>query len=408
MKQKMKVCICGFLCAILLCGNFAVANASEAAEKIGNHAYEITLNETNEFFIGNENGVSPLAGESKVCLVYTVEENTTEKLAKPNEMIGIIATTNATMQHPYVAPSGALRTTDATKADFFTKGYTYFFCFERTENGLECAAYKTDGKVAEEMKFYGGLGPNDAGWTNYGIWFRSFDEKGVNAVLTNVRCYDGEYNELGVVCTAATGKSNIEFSGEMTDYSMSYGAYCCDEKEEILVLKEGLEIDVINADGKEESSMTYKIYDKNKMFVFGDDSKDIYVFENIYIEDSDGNKYFYVQNPKVTFVNGEESFVVEPTMETLFKVEKPEDPVKEGDVFEGWYLGDDTEYDFDKFVTESITLYAKWQNDNDYLSLGSLKGLFDNSTAAIVLAVAILGISAGSCYVIRRKKSGGK
>ncbi len=43
-------------------------------------------------------------------------------------------------------------------------------------------------------------------------------------------------------------------------------------------------------------------------------------------------------------------------------VERPQDPVKEGYVFIGWYLGDD-EYDFDKDVGRFLTLKAKWELD---------------------------------------------
>ena len=44
------------------------------------------------------------------------------------------------------------------------------------------------------------------------------------------------------------------------------------------------------------------------------------------------------------------------------KVSRPEDPTKEGFVFEGWYTdsGMTTAYDFGSEVTESFTLYAKW------------------------------------------------
>ena len=44
------------------------------------------------------------------------------------------------------------------------------------------------------------------------------------------------------------------------------------------------------------------------------------------------------------------------------KVERPEDPVLEGFVFGGWFTDKDftEEYDFDKSVEASFTLYAKW------------------------------------------------
>ena len=46
-------------------------------------------------------------------------------------------------------------------------------------------------------------------------------------------------------------------------------------------------------------------------------------------------------------------------------VTKPEEPTKEGYIFEGWFTDEDctNAYDFDKRVTENITLYAKWMKE---------------------------------------------
>lgn len=55
-------------------------------------------------------------------------------------------------------------------------------------------------------------------------------------------------------------------------------------------------------------------------------------------------------------------------------IEKPEDPVKELYVFDGWFLEPDyqTEWDFDTdTVTETITLYAKWDFDENLLDLAT-------------------------------------
>ena len=60
------------------------------------------------------------------------------------------------------------------------------------------------------------------------------------------------------------------------------------------------------------------------------------------------------------------------------KARQPEEPVKDGYVFLGWYNGD-AKYDFTKPVTENIALTAKWVSENvsnetelkDALSLGS-------------------------------------
>lgn len=69
---------------------------------------------------------------------------------------------------------------------------------------------------------------------------------------------------------------------------------------------------------------------------------------------------------KVTFDSGIEGNTAE--IKTILegqKVEKPQDPENGSNVFLGWYLkvGDNyTVYDFDRPVTEEITLYARWKD----------------------------------------------
>ena len=44
-------------------------------------------------------------------------------------------------------------------------------------------------------------------------------------------------------------------------------------------------------------------------------------------------------------------------------VEEPDNPIKDDDVFEGWFLDNNTfvnAYEFDTPITGNLTLYAKW------------------------------------------------
>ena len=62
----------------------------------------------------------------------------------------------------------------------------------------------------------------------------------------------------------------------------------------------------------------------------------------------------------VTFdVNGGSPEIEAQTVEDGEKIAKPEDPTRNGYVFDGWYNGEEL-YDFDAPVTEDITLTAKW------------------------------------------------
>ena len=71
---------------------------------------------------------------------------------------------------------------------------------------------------------------------------------------------------------------------------------------------------------------------------------------------------------KVTFVynNGDSDRIVEVLYGTVMK--QPDDPVYEGNEFDGWYK-DDSEYYFDEEVKEPFTLVAHWvkAKDNEYI-----------------------------------------
>ncbi len=73
------------------------------------------------------------------------------------------------------------------------------------------------------------------------------------------------------------------------------------------------------------------------------------------------------QEYTVTFETGDGSAVEKQTVESGDSVSRPEDPEKEGFVFGGWYADSDltVPYDFDSKVTESITLYAKWTEEQE-------------------------------------------
>ncbi len=59
--------------------------------------------------------------------------------------------------------------------------------------------------------------------------------------------------------------------------------------------------------------------------------------------------------------------VADKTAVRNFKIPQPTAPEKEGYTFNGWYTDEELseKYDFDKVVTKSFTLYAKWDKEDD-------------------------------------------
>ncbi len=113
---------------------------------------------------------------------------------------------------------------------------------------------------------------------------------------------------------------------------------------------------------------------------------------------------------KVRFVpgNGAESFEQKCTMENGYRLEKPESPTMKGDKFVAWCTRDGKEFDFDQLVTESITLYAKWEKGGiiDYEQVtGDVKGVdFIPYLAVGLSAVITVGIITSCVLILKRRK----
>ena len=86
----------------------------------------------------------------------------------------------------------------------------------------------------------------------------------------------------------------------------------------------------------------------------------------------ENNVIFYAKyTPKtytVTFDSKEGSSVNPQNVKHGEKANEPSVPKREGYEFQGWYTGEDATasvYDFDTAVTQDITLYAKWEKDDN-------------------------------------------
>jgi uncharacterized repeat protein (TIGR02543 family) len=83
------------------------------------------------------------------------------------------------------------------------------------------------------------------------------------------------------------------------------------------------------------------------------------------ITDADNNQYERMGRKTITFISGTTTTIVSVNLEDGYRSVEPEAPVKENDAFLGWYLADGTKYEFGTLVTESITLYAKWESESN-------------------------------------------
>lgn len=66
----------------------------------------------------------------------------------------------------------------------------------------------------------------------------------------------------------------------------------------------------------------------------------------------------------VTFMDGD-TVLSTQTIKYNGKAEKPSDPVKDGNKFLGWYIGEEL-FDFETPITENVNVVAKWRQLSDY------------------------------------------
>ena len=396
MKKKLSKIVVLAMSLILLCTGFTSYAAKEQI-KISDKEYAIVLNDAANAFIGNKNPVSGVVG-TKVFLTYTVHKLNSNYATQD----GVIATNNAAAKWP--SSEGCQIWSSGSR--LFQEGYTYVFRLERTEEGFAYQALKMkDDKVAN-IQFTKGEATNDK-FPYYGIWTGGTSEHTVNAVLTHVRCYDANGNDLGLKSNLDPRKVKIYEDGEVEDYGTVAGGYYCEENKKLLALNDQ-KVAYVH-DGKKGQEISYKILYGTQLTLSYPEGKEIWNYTHMKVKDDKDNVYRRLQNAKVTFVTGEETIVKDVNVDTWFQVEKPKDPTKSGDTFVGWYLGNDEEYKFDSVVTESLTLYAKWRNGegHEYLAVGGDVNSFDYEPiiAISVSVLALVGIVVGYIIIVKKRRN---
>jgi uncharacterized repeat protein (TIGR02543 family) len=86
----------------------------------------------------------------------------------------------------------------------------------------------------------------------------------------------------------------------------------------------------------------------------------------------------------ITFNSGGGSNVDEVTDEAGTSVQKPQDPVRPGYIFQGWYsaASGGTKYEWPHTLTGSLTMYAHWQESGEYTITFDSQGGSETSAAS--------------------------
>ena len=363
------------------------------------HSYKITLEDARNVAISNNR----VATSDKVYLEYKVESSNSHVYQS-----GVILSNAPKAGYPY--ENGYLwyeqLEHDPKKVGngpLLVPGAEYLLVFEKREDALSVTIQQSyKGKVSEisfPMEY--GTYYKDAEY--FSIWMGAGDEFPINCVLTDVKCYDSNKNNLGVQCNQVC---KIEHFGELEDYSGCEAMYYC-EKDSSLYALYADKVFKHTADSKTTEG-TYRIEDSVITLTQGK-QKDIYDFLYLYFKNDSGKQYDRLHTYKAVFETGKGSKVEDQVIsaETGYTVMKPTDPTLEGNKFMGWYTKDGNEYDFDTLATDSITLYARWDEvtyaDAGVSDMGNILPYVAVGAAVLIL----IGAVAGGMGMIRRGKRNG-
>ena len=202
-----------------------------------------------------------------------------------------------------------------------------------------------------------------------------------------------------------------EHFGEIEDYAGCDAVYYCEEDGSAIVLYQKQKMSYIK--NGVEAKGTYQIADLDDKVItlsYGE-GKEIYSYLYQRITSEDGKVYNRLGTYKVSFETGSESKIEKQILsaENGYIVRKPEAPQKKGVSFIGWVTQDGKEFDFDTTVTKSMTLYAKWSDDDGREIIAVLDEGETIGFKSLIIGLACVVILGGSIVgAILFVRKGGK
>ena len=368
-----------------------------------NHSYKVTIEKQHSVALCSE---EPTDAKT-VYMEYKVASSKSNII-----QMGAMITQDPTTIYPYSGGNGyMLCETMAEEGNgaLLVPGAEYIICMEKKADGFEVTVQRTHKEEKEIFSFSAPAGTYGQQFKYFGLWLGTGTECLVDCVLTDFKCYDEENNNLGVQCNRPI---QTEHSGEIEDYSGCEAVYYCKENDESIALYENKTMKITKEDVTREG--TYYIDDATEKTITLSYGQGKEGYEYLYkrITREDGKVYERLGNYKVAFVTGTEDTIETQKLSAKngYVVKEPEAPTMKKNTFVEWVTKDGEKYDFNTIVTESITLYAKWQDEegretialsDSVLGGKSQKGI----VMPIVSATILVGCSVGCVLLIRR---GGK
>lgn len=356
-----------------------------------NHSYKITVED--QYTLALSNAKKPMT--NKVYMEYTVESSKTSIYQN-----GLCISQAPTDNYPFAGNGYLIYEGLGTPGNgqLLVEGASYIICMEKTKDEFTGYVQRTHRGKKEVFTFTRNTGEYNQNYNYYSLWFGEGSKYPVDFVLKDFKCYDSNNNNLGVQCNRLFTK---EHAGELEDYTNCDAVYYCREDKSIIALYEEQKMKYTKGDVNHEGTYTISDEKEKKLTLSYDGKKEEYVFIYNRFKNADGKEYERLKEYKVNFVTGTDENINEQIVAATngFVAMKPTEPKRNGYTFIGWYDANGKEYDFDTLVTESITLYAKWSEGEEYQKTEDISVApsddYDiyiaGGVGILILAIAIVG-----------------
>ncbi len=375
--------------------------------------------------VGREN---PIAKDTKVGHTYTIKVKDTASVAISNKkaptsntvymeykvkaskgthvyQTGVIHNNAPLLGYPY--ESGLMHFNkyeyDPKKIDagpLLEVGAEYLFLFEKRQDTYDVTIQKTAKGKVSYITLAESYGTFVKDGDFYSLWFGEGANFPVNIELTDFKCYDSNKNNLSVQCNKPC---EILHYGELEDYSGCEAMYACKEDDSLYALYEEQTLKYTENGNTEDG--IYRV-EKDVLTVSINDKKIDYDYMYRFFKGKTEKTYWRLGTYRLAFEAGENNEIETQIIdaEDGYVAMRPTDPKLDGNTFLGWYTSDGEEYDFDKVVTESATLYAKWEKV-EYTDASAIQN-YDFMSYAIVGIGALILIAAFACgaWIITKGK----
>mgnify|MGYP002529427540 CR=1 FL=1 len=234
----------------------------------------------------------------------------------------------------------------------------------------------------------------------FSLWFGGGPELLLDVVLEDFKFYDANKNNLAV--QSNKGGCKITHHGELEDYAGCESMYYCEEGDSLYALYKDKTLKF--TENGETKEGTYKVQEGTLTTTIGGEEKQ-FEFMHQFFKDENGQEWQRLHSYKVTFETNGGTEVEGQVLnaENGYKVMRPNDPMMDGNTFKGWYTSEDEEFNFDQFMMESVTLYAKWA-DTKYASTLAGINIVPYVSVGVAVLIILTAVICGIVIIARKDK----